>query len=768
MPQFLAILSVIIITGSLFYYLYALTTPVIVLLALITLVLIIKWRRHFRFSLPQFSWLYIPFIIVLISAFYVLFEHQTTDALRSPWEVVPPFFFLLYGVAILIFIGRSAGSPPPTIAEVSMEESASADGGKLRLSTLSKNAEGSLVEHAELPRHRSVSPERETAERHQLLAISILTFLALSISLIIFPLGSGFDPFVHQATEKIIAATGTITPKPLYYIGQYTLVVFFSKILGISVAWIDKLLIPLLASLLLPWSIMNWAKNSKADIWSFVSKSLAAGRAGTVPPKAESEAERERNSLAGGIDSVFSYANARWPLSIISFLLLPFLLTPFTTTTPYSLALLFLVVLIFLQNRPAVAVLLALAALLIHSLVGIPAFIFVFLKIIKTKKRLLLTAYCLLASLAIPLAFLISSQLSSQIHITFAPQNFLPWLQSLSWGGIYRENRFNAPLDLLYFYSFNIKNIFWFFILTTFILQIKKWWQRRAGAAARSGDASRATQGRDQTSFAKGEQTPTWGGLLRVPLLGVERGAPAGGGLKNYCITFLILLTSYILMSGFLSFNFLIGYEQADYARRVLDIAQLFLIPFFLLGIHWWFSRISLSASWRIVAIIILTLGITASLFLTYPQKVDRYSVSHAFNTSQADIDAVRWIDADAHGEDYIVLANQAVSAAAIRELGFKKYYQQQPITYNLKPSTSIFFYPIPTGSPLYKFYLDMVYQKASAETLREAIQLVGAKRGYFVLNRYWNDFDRIVAEAQQNLRPLHSINNSVFIFTIR
>ena len=80
--------------------------------------------------------------------------------------------------------------------------------------------------------------------------------------------------------------------------------------------------------------------------------------------------------------------------------------------------------------------------------------------------------------------------------------------------------------------------------------------------------------------------------------------------------------------------------------------------------------------------------------------------------------------------------------------------------------SDVIFFYPIPTGSPLYQYYLNMVYKNASAETLREAMQLVGAQRGYFVLNRYWNDFDRIVAEAQENLQLLYSINNAIFIFT--
>ncbi|MDO8581322.1 MAG: hypothetical protein Q7S16_00400 [bacterium] len=721
-------------------------------------------------------------IIVTAVAFYILFTHQTTTALRSPWESIPLSFFLLYGAVafILLYQGVIWRNSPERVRSPSGHGSAAS----------TESEDGSLSAHA-----GGAKKAKENAPEHsimQIIPLILLTFLTLSISLLIFSLGSGFDPFIHQATEKIIAATGTITPKPLYYIGQYSLVVFLSKILGVSVTWIDKLLVPLLTSILLPWSIMRWWK-SKERFGTVLLSGIADQSGHGSAASAESDGRQAVSRRAGAANVAREDVPKR---SIIptTFLLLPFLLTPFTVTTPYSLALLFLVVLIFSVERLAFSVqlLIATAAILIHPLVGIPACIFLIVHYIqkhptpafdklrqyKTNKNKLLRVSCFMfCTLAIPFAFLLASQFSSQIHITFAPQNFLPWLQSLSWGGIYRENRFNAPLDLLYFYGFNIKNIFWFFILTPLILQIKKWHQRRAGVGLFSRKASQQAEagmvssdrGR-RTSEAERERNSLAGGIDSV----FAGGHPATDrpSFSSFFTTFLILLTSYILMSGFLSFNFLIGYEQADYARRVLDIAQLFLIPFFLLGINWWLARLSFAlqnfGGLRFALPILLTLGITASLFLIYPQKIDSYSVSHAFNTSQADIDAVRWIDADAHDEDYIVLANQSVSAAAIHELGFKKYYQLKPTNYSLQTTNSIFFYPIPTGSPLYQYYLDMVYKSPSTETMQNAMQHVSVKRGYFVLNNYWTDFEKIKKEAESNLTLVHSINDSVLIFTLK
>lgn len=38
---------------------------------------------------------------------------------------------------------------------------------------------------------------------------------------LLYPLGYGFDGFIHRASEQVLLQTGVLEPKPLYYIGQY-------------------------------------------------------------------------------------------------------------------------------------------------------------------------------------------------------------------------------------------------------------------------------------------------------------------------------------------------------------------------------------------------------------------------------------------------------------------------------------------------------------------------------------------------------------------
>jgi hypothetical protein len=65
-----------------------------------------------------------------------------------------------------------------------------------------------------------------------------------------------------------------------------------------------------------------------------------------------------------------------------------------------------------------------------------------------------------------------------------------------------------------------------------------------------------------------------------------------------------------------------------------------------------------------------------------------------AVNTTQTDIQVVQAIAADAP-QDYVVLSNQAVAAAALKEFGFKKYFADK-----------IFYYPLPTSLPFIKIIL--------------------------------------------------------------
>lgn len=91
----------------------------------------------------------------------------------------------------------------------------------------------------------------------------------LCFAFIIYRLGYGFDPFIHQSTMASIAEKGMISPKPYYYLGYYGLIVILHKITAISIVWLDKLMIfGVLNTLFLP--ILNRFTRKKFKNYNFI------------------------------------------------------------------------------------------------------------------------------------------------------------------------------------------------------------------------------------------------------------------------------------------------------------------------------------------------------------------------------------------------------------------------------------------------------------------------------------------------------------------
>ena len=85
----------------------------------------------------------------------------------------------------------------------------------------------------------------------------------------------------------------------------------------------------------------------------------------------------------------------------------------------------------------------------------------------------------------------------------------------------------------------------------------------------------------------------------------------------------------------------------------------------------------------------------------------DALVTGRGWSTGAADQEAVKLIEYDADGKPYTVLANQSVSAAAVDLLGFKRY--------STTNDGDVFFYPIPTGGPLYETFLTNDLRRAVA-----------------------------------------------------
>jgi len=527
-------------------------------------------------------------------------------------------------------------------------------------------------------------------------------FLSFSIALIIYKLNYGFDPFIHQATLELINNKGFVDPKPFYYLGQYSLEIIIHKITHIPLFWLDKLLVPVLAAIFLPLALYKTLK------------------------------EQGRNQ------------------SIISSTILSLLILPFSfliVTTPQNLAYLFLLLIILLaisNIKFTVLFLLALASLVTQPIAGIPAVLFVFLLMIFKAKDLRIMRMlssrlkqsqpqrmengmeeslhnCLRdpsASLRCArddkwfkkyiyiLTFIFTIFILPALFYIFEKNNNLPKAIADSSASIKSfipqfiiPNEDNIILNFVYLYAFNIKFFIGILVLIGVIIALKNKYK------------------------------------YKIYFL--------------YFGMFLALFLSYFL-TAILPFNFLIDYERSNYADRVLQVSIFFLLPFIILAMYKIISRIKQQNKFvQFSFAIFCALLIITSLYISYPRQ-DNYFNSRGYSTGNNDIQAVHWIENNAT-KNYIVLANQQVSAAALNEFGFKKYYKVNGAAREdgLGHKKDIFYYPVPTGAPLYQYYLDMVYVEPSRKTMVSAMDLAAVDTGYFVLNKYWWAFKKILDEAK-------------------
>jgi hypothetical protein len=189
-----------IVAMSLIYYFYRLTPSVIGLVFCITFVIgwatAPKCKKHIKKEecLSFYSKMYLfGSFVSSLAIISVLWISRTEMAIVSPWETVPSTIFALYACSAF-FVIRLA---------------------------------------------------RSTSTRHTLPALMAFNLATFGVSLIIYRLGFGYDPFVHQATERHIAEHGFIFPKQPMYIGQYVSVVALSWLSHLSIHRVDRALVPL-------------------------------------------------------------------------------------------------------------------------------------------------------------------------------------------------------------------------------------------------------------------------------------------------------------------------------------------------------------------------------------------------------------------------------------------------------------------------------------------------------------------------------------------
>lgn len=621
---FILFLALISLIGGITYRLYALNNLGIFFSASIAVIVfviilfinekgnkndLIKFDKNVSF-ITSFTFL-IPYFFFIFCAFYLLFKEKTVNSIISPWESIDYSFFIFYFTATLILLFH-------------------------------------ILKNKAWP----------------IFLISIHCLLSFLVATIVYKIGFGYDIFIHEATLNLIDKTGTVFPKPNYYVSFYSLILIFHKLFFIPIYLLNKFLVPVLAAALIPASLYFSFKNILSE---------------------------KKNLL----------------LSILFLLILPFSI--FTLSTPQNFAYLFLILEIiycasYKDKKDLIVIFsLAFAALLAQPIAGIPAFMFfVIFSIYQNNyklKNFFISFLNLATAFSLPFAFLFfEKSYGNPYEVNKLDFNYFLSLFRFSFPG-----QENFILNSIYLYAFNIK----FIICLICAAGLYFAWKEKE----------------------------KYKDLFIFPAMSFS------------------LLFSYFLCK-YLPFNFLISYEVSDFTERILIVSVLFLIPYILLAIYTFLKK--LEEQNKIVKISVfffIAVLLTTSFYVSYPRQ-DRYFNSRGYSVGENDIAAVRWINDNAK-VDYIVLANQQVSAAALSQYGFNKYYKD-----------NIFYYPIPTTSPLYQYYLDMVYKKPDKKTIAEAMDLAGVKEGYFVLNKYWWAFPKILNEAKFNADLWQEFGNGeVYVF---
>lgn len=220
-----------------------------------------------------------------------------------------------------------------------------------------------------------------------------------------------------------------------------------------------------------------------------------------------------------------------------------------------------------------------------------------------------------------------------------------------------------------------------------------------------------------------------------------------------------ILTLLVYLISSMIYFPALIAYEQDGYTKRLLSITLIISLPLFWELFYYLAKKAKdIAKGQKIIMTIAIPLLLLIAIYGSYPRFDQLYS-SRGHSSSNSDVEAVLLAEKLAGSEKYIVLANQQVSAMALKEFGFHNRYLK-------KDGQEFYFYPIPTGAKLYQYFLDLSYKKADRETIIQAMDYAGVNRAYLIVNRYWWASPKIIAEAKMsadNWYKLGEENNYLF-----
>jgi len=356
---FIILLAFVTTFGFLSIHLQFFSLQFFWLLNLVTIIVttVLLYKKPIAFSLilnnnlprPKNVFIAVAFLFFSFIAWQQLYLNATEDSLRSPWQVTPNLFFIAYTLATFCLFFA------------------------LRFS-------------------------KTKTEIWHLTGLYLHFFLSVCASIVVYKLGSDYDPFIHKTNVNLLLENGQLLPTPIYYLGQYATIVFTHVLTKIDTAIIDTYLLPVISALIIPTLFYNLGKTFNLKHPAIIA------------------------------------------LSSVSMLFLP--LKTFTVTTPQAMANLFaltaiilLVIAIYKKTSLWPAWLAIIISCLTHVIAGLPvAIIMGYLSIDRLKffskwpgklVKLLKVELILMAIMIIPIAFLFNAQkTASQLKVDIIDN---PW-----------------------------------------------------------------------------------------------------------------------------------------------------------------------------------------------------------------------------------------------------------------------------------------------------------------------------------------------------
>ncbi len=419
-----------------------------------------------------------------------------------------------------------------------------------------------------------------------------------------------------------------------------------------------------------------------------------------------------------GFERGWGLARKESQLAAVLLLLLPFL--PLTFTVPYNLTFvyfLWIILLAPLARERVYAILfatIALLALLTHPLLGVPAVIFVvsisgraFLAH-RPHPRVLWNAAAFVAFLfGVPVAMMVSNATKGVALAATNPLTRLPYFFGLFTDPyVYGPERLPWVWEMLYQFRFNVPVVLVLVASASLFVWMKD---------------------------ARKHAAPIF--LAAIGMFG-----------------------SIFLLSTLFTYKDVIVFEQSEYPLRLLHALFFLLFPLLAVVCVCLLRRVVSKPIVSSIVLLALAILATVSLYMSYPQSNVKARYAGP-SVSAADVYAVNWIEEDAAGEPYLVLANQMTSAAAIQMFGFRTYLDTD--------AGALLWYPIPTGGPLYGFYSDMTYGRPERSVVEGAAQFAHVKRVYFLTYAYWPGFETLSEIARGGANTWYTLpDNAINIYT--